>query len=232
MPLLTGKSSHGSKPMTSLSFTFSWMPHCCPQKQQCVLTSRSGSTEVSTRWPVGYAFNGPNLASSSGVRGGSAAIGTSREAGVPQVPLRQGEQLPPAGRTDVLVVARRVLGPVVAIAQLPLDNDQIFDVDLRRERLVAAGAGRLLALLADIGVELDRELGGPLEDVEELAERQPQQGEDDRNRVRDGQELVGVALQPGVADRQQQPRDADREQQEQRQQVLLKILPCRGPRVP
>src|SRR5215510_5788878 len=78
MPLLKGKSSHGSKPMTSLSFTFSWMPHCCPQKQQCVLTSRSGSTEESARWPVGYAFNGPNLASSSGVRGGSAAISPSR----------------------------------------------------------------------------------------------------------------------------------------------------------
>src|SRR5262245_39971574 len=115
MPLLKGKSSHGSKPITSLSFTFSCMPHCCPQKQQCVLTSRSGSTEESTRWPVGYAFNGPNLASSSGVRGGSAAIGISLEAGVPQVSLREGEKLPPAGRTDVLVVSGRVLGPVVTI---------------------------------------------------------------------------------------------------------------------
>src|SRR5215813_7580086 len=108
--------------MTSLSFTFSWMPHCCPQKQQCVLTSRSGSTEESTRWPVGYAFNGPNLASSSGVRDGSAAIGFSLGRGFPQVPLREGKQLSPAGRTDVLVVARAVLGPVVAIAQFPLDN--------------------------------------------------------------------------------------------------------------
>ena len=27
-----------------LSLTLSWMPHCWPQKQQCVLTSRSGST--------------------------------------------------------------------------------------------------------------------------------------------------------------------------------------------
>src|SRR5262249_43122891 len=203
MPLLKGKSSHGSKPMTSFSFTFSWMPHCCPQKQQCVLTSRSGSTEASTRWPVGYAFNGPNLASNSGVRGGSVAISSSLERGVPQVPLRKGEQISPAGRTDVLVVAQRVLGPVVAIAQFLLDHDQIIDVDLRRERLLAAGAGRLLALLADVGVELDGKLGRPLEDVEELAERQPQQGEDDRNRVRDGQEIVGVALQPGVADRQQ-----------------------------
>src|SRR5215813_13642180 len=153
MPLLKGKSSHGSKPMTSLSFTFSWMPHCCPQKQQCVLTSRSGSTEESARWPVGYAFNGPNLASNSGVRGGSAAIGSPLGRGIPQVPLREGEQPSPAGRTDVLVVARRVLGPVVVIAQFPFDNDQIIDVDLRRERFLTAGAGLLLALLADIGVE-------------------------------------------------------------------------------
>src|SRR5262245_16589070 len=74
MPRLKGKSSQGSKPITSLSFTLSWMPHCCPQKQQCVLTRRSGSTEVSTRKPVWYARSGPNVASSSGVRGGSAAI--------------------------------------------------------------------------------------------------------------------------------------------------------------
>src|SRR5215472_12662188 len=125
MPLLKGKSSHGSKPMTSLSFTFSWIPHCCPQKQQCVLTSRSGSTEESARWPVGYAFNGPNLASNSGVGGASAAIGFPLERGVPQVPLRQREQFSPAGRTDVLVVAPSVFGPVIAIAQCPLDNDQI-----------------------------------------------------------------------------------------------------------
>src|SRR5262249_7994152 len=139
------------------------MPHCWPQKQQCVLTSRSGSTEESMRWPVGYTFKGPNLASRSGVRGGSAGIGGSLEGCVPQVPLRESEQLPPAGRTDVLVVAGGVLGPVVTIAELSLDNDQIIDVDLGRERFVAAGAGCLLALLADIGVELDRELGGPLE---------------------------------------------------------------------
>src|SRR6476646_10131217 len=52
MPRLNGKSSHGSKPITSLLRTLSWIPHCCPQKQQCVLTSRSGSTEVDSRAPV------------------------------------------------------------------------------------------------------------------------------------------------------------------------------------
>ena len=35
--------SHGSNPMTLLCLTLSWMPHCTPQKQQCVFTSLSGS---------------------------------------------------------------------------------------------------------------------------------------------------------------------------------------------
>ena len=46
--------------MTSLSFTLSWMPHCWPQKQQCVLTSRSGSAEVDSRSPDMTARCGPN----------------------------------------------------------------------------------------------------------------------------------------------------------------------------
>src|SRR4051794_40892660 len=125
MPLLNGKSSHGSKPITSLSFTLSWMPHCCPQKQQCVFTRRSGSTDESTRRPVGYDRSGPNVASRSGLRGGSAAIGASlrgppgdgapRGRCGPQVSLCQGEQLAPAGGADVLVVAGGVFGPVVAV---------------------------------------------------------------------------------------------------------------------
>src|SRR5436305_11265691 len=60
--------------MTRLSFTLSWIPHCCPQKQQCVLTSRSGST---------YAFHpvagirlsvGPNCVTNSGIVIGGLAI--------------------------------------------------------------------------------------------------------------------------------------------------------------
>src|SRR5262249_51947842 len=157
MPLLNGKSSHGSKPMTLLSLTFNWMPHCWPQKQQCVCTSRSGSIAESIRWPVGYDRSGPNFASSSGVRGGSEAIGPSlgRRAG-PQVSLCQCEHLSPAGGTDVLVVAVGDLRPVVAVAQLTLDGDKVLDVHLRRERLPAADATGRLALLADVGVELDR----------------------------------------------------------------------------
>src|SRR5262252_8868942 len=57
MPRFTGKSSQGSNPMTVLSLTLSWMPHCTPQKQQCVFTSRSDDSRpcqppggVSWRW--------------------------------------------------------------------------------------------------------------------------------------------------------------------------------------
>src|SRR5262249_50148641 len=131
MPWLNGKSSHGSKPMTSLSLTLSWMPHCWPQKQQWVFTSRSGSTDESIRRPVGYDFSGPNLARSSGVKGGSAAIRSPFPCGGPELPLRQAQHLPPAGGAHPLVVAGGVLGPVVPVAQLPLDADQILNVNLR-----------------------------------------------------------------------------------------------------
>src|SRR5919108_4791748 len=57
MPRFTGNSSQGSKPITALSLTLSWIPHCTPQKQQCVLTRRSASPRpchppggVSWRW--------------------------------------------------------------------------------------------------------------------------------------------------------------------------------------
>src|SRR5262245_51986677 len=175
MPLLNGKSSHGSKPMTSLPFTFNWMPHCCPQKQQWVLTSLSGSTEASTRWPPWYARCGPNFASNSGVTVASAAIAPSlgRRGDIPQMPLRQGKHLTPASRADVLVVAGGVSGPLVVVAELARNDDQVIDVDLRCENRPAAGASCLFTLPTDIGVELDRQLRRPLEDVEELAERKP-----------------------------------------------------------
>src|SRR6476646_3512189 len=53
------------------------MPHCCPQKQQCVLTIRSGST--SAFQPLaGIRFRvGPNCATSSGIVTGGLAINFS-----------------------------------------------------------------------------------------------------------------------------------------------------------
>ncbi len=90
----------------------------------------------------------------------------------------------------------------------------------RHCRLLAAGAGVL--------VEADAELRRPLEDVEQLAERQIQQREDDRHRVEDGEEVVGVALHPGVAGREHQSGDADGEQQDERQDVFAELLQRHG----
>ena len=59
IPRLNGNSSQGSKPITWSSLTLSWMPHCCPQKQQCVFTRRSGSTLVDRRMPVATDRCGP-----------------------------------------------------------------------------------------------------------------------------------------------------------------------------
>src|SRR5262245_19167742 len=90
--------------------------------------------------------------------------------GGPQAPLRQGEHLAPAGGTDALIMAGGIVGPVVLVAQLLLDNDQVLDMNLRRVRRLTAGTDGRLALLADVLVELDAELRRPLENVEELAE--------------------------------------------------------------
>jgi hypothetical protein len=65
--------------------------------------------------------------------------------------------------------------------------------------------------------------------VEQLAEGQPEQGEDDGDRVEDGEEAERVALQPGVARGQHQSGDAHREEQEQREDVLGELLRGRGP---
>src|SRR3954465_11592770 len=90
------------------------MPHCCPQKQQCVLTSRSGSTLVDRRIPVIAERCGPKR---SMMRRGSAGISATNGHlhvpiftwhGVrvlsPQRSLRQAEEGAPALGADVLVV--------------------------------------------------------------------------------------------------------------------------------
>ncbi len=82
----------------------------------------------------------------------------------------------------------------------------------------------LLVAAPRVLVEADAELRWTLEDVEQLAERQPQERDDDGSGVKDGEELVAVAAHPGVAGGQHQSADADREQQEQRQDVLPELL--------
>src|SRR6187399_24544 len=106
IPLLKGKSVHGSKPITVFPFTLSWMPHCWPQKQQCVLTRRSGSTDVSSRSPDWYARNGPNFANSSGVSEASIVICADfARLGFPGRVLDEGQHLSAACWANALIVA-------------------------------------------------------------------------------------------------------------------------------
>ena len=68
-------------------------------------------------------------------------------------------------------------------------------------------------------VKADAELCGPLEDMKQFSERQPQEREDHRNGMEDREKVVRVSLHPRIARCQQQPRHADGEQQHQRQNV-------------
>src|SRR6185436_4044260 len=107
----------------------------------------------------------------------------------------------------------------VAVAELALDLDQIAHLQQRRELLIAAAAARHPFARRDVLVETDAELRRPLEDVKELAERQIEQREDDRDRVQQREKVVTVALHPRVARGEEQSGDADRGQQDQRQEV-------------
>src|SRR5690606_35343010 len=135
-------------------------------------------------------------------RGRAGAVAVAAPGGT----LGTGEQGPPEGRTDALLVvgsATAGVDPVVE-AQPAYDLDQILDVHQRGESLPAARAVLGLFAAADLLVETHGDLGWSLEDVEELAEGQPQEGEDHRQGVEDGQEVVGVTLHPGVARGQHQ----------------------------
>src|SRR5262245_16022165 len=131
MPRLNGNSSQGSKPTTAPSRTFNWMPHCWPQKQQWVLTSRSGGCVRSSPQPPGgvKARCGPKR---SWVSGGLATCGLLQA----QLGARQG--LPLAGRAEVLPAPRRGRG--IVEAELPEHLLQVVDVQARGEALAAARA--------------------------------------------------------------------------------------------
>src|SRR6266498_3755930 len=93
--------------MTRLSFTLRLMPHCWPQKQQCVDTSLSGTAPVSALAPSIRLRCGPQALTSASSDLGSVAMS------FPEPPLRDGEQRSPAGGADALVVleGREVLLP-------------------------------------------------------------------------------------------------------------------------
>src|SRR5690606_5253190 len=113
--------------------------------------------------------------------------------------LRDREGRPSARWADPLIVFDAGVVDLVTEPERALDLDQILDVHARRERMAAAAAVRRLLRAPAILVEGDPELRRPLEDVEELAERQPEEGADHRHRVEDGDERVAVPSHPRVA---------------------------------
>ena len=93
---------------------------------------------------------------------------------------------------------------------------------LRGVAFAAPGAVRLFAALAGVLIERNAELGRPLKDVKELAERKPDQRPDHDGRVHNGEEFVTIAAHPFVADHQHQAGNADGEQEHQRHNVFAK----------
>src|SRR6185312_13711074 len=127
MPRLKGKSSQGSKPITSPPRTLSWIPHCWPQKQQWVFTRRSGSSDDVARRFADRC--GPKVWMMSMSLVGRVAmlfLRGRRDRLAPQRALGQSEQGPPAAGADLLVVAVSI-GQLVAEAQLAFDASQVPD---------------------------------------------------------------------------------------------------------
>src|SRR5262249_17272015 len=96
----------------------------------------------------------------------------------PELPLCQGGEGAPTGGADPLVVADRRVGALVAEAELALDRDQVLRVHARRERGAAPPAASELLGGADRLIEPCADLRRALEDVKQLAERQPEEGGD------------------------------------------------------
>src|SRR5436853_6587162 len=129
----------------------------------------------------------------------------------------------PAAGANPLIVFCAALD-LVAITECFLYADQIFSVLTRGERRAATPTKGGSFTLSDVFIEADAELRGPLKDVKELSEREPQQREDHGHRMQDREKIVRIAFHPGVACGQHQPGHAHREQKDERQEVFAKLL--------
>src|SRR5262249_56721389 len=92
------------------------------------------------------------------------------------------------------------------------------------EGLLAGREAGLPASGADLPVELETELRGTLEDVEELAERKVDDGEDHRDGVELRQEAVVHSAQIMRRDREQEAGRGDGEEERQRDEVGGELL--------
>src|SRR5262249_31604059 len=152
------------RPTILPSFTCSSRPHCWPQKQQCVRTTRSGAP-TGVHPPGGTSWQcGPKR--STRLSSGAGSLATSRF--LPQRARRERQQSAAARRTDVLIVTCRL--ELVVNVELCFDPLQIRHVERRRKRLAAAHAARRTAFHSSATVIVETQLGRPLKNVEELAE--------------------------------------------------------------
>ena len=81
---------------------------------------------------------------------------------------------------------------------------------------------RLFITLASVLIEGNAELGRPLKDMKELAERKPDQRSNYDGSMHNGEEFVTIAAHPFVTDDQHQTGDANSEQEHQRHNVFAK----------
>jgi hypothetical protein len=101
-------------------------------------------------------------------------------------------------RDVTVLVAGAGVRDVVVEADLRENLLEVGHLQLRRERVTAAGAALLRAGLGLTPVVGDAEVRRALEDVEQLAERDVHQSEDHRQRVHRVEEHVEAPLHPQV----------------------------------
>src|SRR5690606_31040711 len=125
------------------SLTLSCMPHCWPQKQQCVFTRRSGSMPVSRRMPEEKERCGPKasmICSFSRGRvamgGGGYELGPGRGA-AEEFPLSGGQKGAFARGTNELIVPGVGIRDGVIVSEPLLHMRQILRVHDRHVRLAA-----------------------------------------------------------------------------------------------
>src|SRR5262245_29279153 len=89
----------------------------------------------------------------------------------------------------------------------------------RSKALAAPRTERAFVLVARGMIKLHAKLRRPLENVEELSERQIQEGLNDRDGMQDREEAVERPAHPEGRNCQGQSRDGNREQQDERQEI-------------
>ncbi len=121
-------------------------------------------------------------------------------------------------RARVLVVPDAV-GSVVVETELRQDRLQVSDLLRARKLVTATSADSSRAFGVGPLVVRDAKVPGPLEDVEQLPERDVPQPKDHRQRMQRVQRRIETPLEPDTRHREEQPGDRHREQPGQGEEV-------------